>query len=250
MAFTDSVDNLLVKAHLSQVPRPILVGTLVILIAAVILSLVQVWSLFSPRALDVDTSSSIVYEEHSNSTALPVSGNADDTHATQESSLSDAEQTEIYEKSYVYVHVAGAVEHPGVYAVIADGRVKHAVEAAGGLREDAASDAVNLARAIQDGEQVYIPTYDEVHTSQVQYSADQSWNPLASDLSSDVSQKININTANAQELESLPGVGPSTAKKILADRQSNGLFSSPQDIMRVSGIGEKKYEELESYICV
>lgn len=145
----------------------------------------------------------------------------------------------------VVVHVSGAVASPGVYEVNEGARVQDAVDAAGGFSADAAIDAVNLARILSDGEQVLIPTEDQVADGMVSRPTD-----AGSPGDSSASEPVNINTAGADELDSLPGVGPATAQAIIDEREANGPFESVEDIQRVSGIGEKKFEKLKDSIRV
>ena len=142
----------------------------------------------------------------------------------------------------IAVHVSGAVAAPGVYELEEGARVADAVEHAGGFLEGAAENALNLARVLNDGEQVVVPTAGE---QAAQQSAAE-----ASGGAAGVGGKVNINTASVEQLDTLPGVGESTAQKIIADREANGPFSSPEDLKRVSGIGDKKYAELADLITV
>ncbi len=156
-------------------------------------------------------------------------------------------ETELTTSSFV-VHVDGAVLTPGVYRLEGDDlRLQDAVDAAGGLLEEADTTSVNLASLIEDGTKIYIPYEGEEVDATTTVSTQGT--STTSD-SSNSSGLININTATAEELDELPGVGPSTAAAIIQDREENGPFSSPEDIMRVSGIGEKKYAKMEAYICV
>ncbi len=152
--------------------------------------------------------------------------------------------------SEVTVYVSGCVTEPGVYSLGANARVNDAVNAAGGFGEGAATDAVNLARTVADGEQIDIPTEEEVEAGSA--SGDASGVPLAAGLETpDVaSGLVNINTADAMQLQALPGVGEVTAEKIIASREEEGPFQSPEDIKRVSGIGDKKYAEMADRITV
>ncbi|MBX9034741.1 ComEA family DNA-binding protein [Gordonibacter massiliensis (ex Traore et al. 2017)] len=135
------------------------------------------------------------------------------------------------------VHVGGAVSAPGVYDLAEGARVLDAIEAAGGFADGAARDALNLARAVSDGEQVVVPSEADAAAA-------------AQGSSAAVGGKININTASAAELDALPGVGASTAEKIVADREANGPFKTAEDLKRVSGIGDKKFAALADAICV
>lgn len=148
------------------------------------------------------------------------------------------------------VDVSGAVLHPGVYQLNkSDVRVIDAVEAAGGLTDDADRARINLAQALRDGEKVYVPHVDE------QLPPEVSATPATPSLStapekSSTPSLVNINTADAEVLKSLPGVGDATAAAIIEEREIRGAFESIEDIMRVSGIGQKKFEKLKDAICV
>jgi len=164
-----------------------------------------------------------------------------------------AEQTEepgqAVSEGRVKVHVAGCVAAPGVVVLAEGSRVADAVAAAGGLSEGAAADAVNLARVIQDGEQVLIPTAEQATTGSACPQGTDGDAGGQQGAASDAGV-VNINTAGTGELQSLPGIGPSTAAKIVEDRKANGPFKSRDDLKRVSGIGEKKYEGIADLICV
>ena len=137
----------------------------------------------------------------------------------------------------VVVHVDGAVAAPGVYELPAGSRANDAVAAAGGLVEGADTSALNLASVLTDGEKIDVPLEGEANAT------------IAPAVPS-VGSPVNLNTATAAELDELPGIGEATAAAIIEDREQNGPFASPEDLMRVSGIGEKKYERLEGLVCV
>ena len=146
----------------------------------------------------------------------------------------------------IFVHIDGAVVAPGVYELTeAHPRVNDAVMAAGGLAEDADTSALNLAAVLSDGEKIHVPRQGEVVAGQASSGA-----ASGSDAGASSSGVININTATAEELDSLPGIGPSTAAAIVEDRERNGPFASPEDLMRVSGIGEGKFSKLKDQIRV
>lgn len=147
----------------------------------------------------------------------------------------------------VVVHVDGAVVNSGVYELRSEiPRVGDAVDAAGGLVEGADTTSMNLAAPLGDGQKVHVPLQGEVASAEAGDAAGS-----ASAGSSDVgSSLVNINSATVEELDSLPGVGPSTAAAIVEDRDANGPFSSPEDLTRVSGIGEKKFAKLRDHVCV
>ncbi len=144
------------------------------------------------------------------------------------------------------VHVDGAVASPGVYAIEGSGkRVNDAVERAGGLLTDADTAALNLAAPLADGQKIHIPFIGETDSRPIENS---SVDTESND--SGGSTLININTASETELCELPGVGEATASAIIEERTQGGPFVNPEDIMRVTGIGEKKYAKLEGLICV
>lgn len=143
------------------------------------------------------------------------------------------------EEKVVVVHVGGAVAAPGVYELPEGSRVRDALAAAGGLASDAAEDALNQARVASDGEQIIVPTVEESLAAAPSAGAAPS-----------AAGKVNINRAGEAELDALPGIGAATARKIIADREENGPFSSPEDLKRVAGIGDKKYEDLADLISV
>lgn len=138
------------------------------------------------------------------------------------------------------VDVDGAVASPGVVEVPAGSRVADAIDAAGGLAEDADVSGVNRAAPLADGEKVYIPRAGEAAQAPA----------AAGSPPGEEAALVNINTADLSELDELPGIGPATAQAIIDEREANGPFTSIEDIMRVSGIGEKKFEKLADRICV
>jgi competence protein ComEA len=143
--------------------------------------------------------------------------------------------------SPVVVHVDGAVANPGVYELRAvTPRARDAIEAAGGLTEDADTTGLNLAQAVADGTKVHVPHAGEAAVQATQPSTG----------GGGTAGPVNINTAGADELKALPGVGDATAASIIREREEHGPFTSPEDIMRVSGIGEKKFEKIRDGICV
>lgn len=143
----------------------------------------------------------------------------------------------------IVVQVTGAVPRPGVYALAQGSRVQDAISAAGGFLAEANKDGINLARALDDGEQLDIP-YTEGNSPVILDA------PTAVATSPSSAELININTASASELDSLPGIGPTTAQKIIAYREQNGPFVSKEDIVNVSGIGPGTYERIKDLITV
>lgn len=147
----------------------------------------------------------------------------------------------------LWVHVAGSVVNPGVYALAPGSRVKDAVAAAGGPSADSEISSVNLAAEISDGEQVFVPSKNDPGATGSAPSAPGSRGGSGQKSGS---QKVNINKADATQLEALPGVGPSTAEKIIAFRKTNGPFKSVEELQRVDGIGEAKLRQLVPHVTV
>ena len=188
-------------------------------------------------------------ESAASSVIATQSGSKNEMNADESSGKANANKSETT-PTEVWVHVDGAVLTPGVYAVsTAKPRVKDAIDLAGGLASDADTTAINLAEQLADGQKIYIPHQGEAPVASPQAAETPAGNPVeASGQTS--SGLININSATEAELLTLPGVGEATAAAIVEERNNGGPFSAPEDIMRVSGIGEKKYEKMKEHICV
>ena len=162
---------------------------------------------------------------------------------TQEALPERAEESPLI----VVVDVQGAVVSPSVVRLDEGARVEDAIAAAGGLAEDADVSNINRAEILHDGEKIYIPAEEE-DTSALPAATSDSFA-----VGTDPEQGqglININTATAEELETLKGVGPATANKIIEYRTTYGAFESVEDIKNVSGIGDKTFEGLKDQITV
>jgi competence protein ComEA len=177
-----------------------------------------------------------------------------------------------------FVHIVGAVVHPGVYEVSADARLGDVVVLAGGFTGNAAQASVNLARLVTDGEQVIVLTADEIAaaTAAPPSAPARSSAPLPSTAAAQPGSAsggaapappappvpteppgqetspglVNVNLADASELETLPGIGPATAAAIIEEREQNGPFATVDDLIRVTGIGEKKLAAIRDLVCV
>ena len=160
---------------------------------------------------------------------------------TGEEEQNDAADPDTTDADEFCVHVCGCVNSPGVYFLAAGSRVYQAVEAAGGLTDEAAGWYINQAAYVSDGEQIYIPSEEEAESGDVASAAAGQ---------EDDDDLININTATAEELTELSGIGESKAAAIIAYREENGDFSSIEEIMNVSGIGEGTYEQFKDKIKV
>jgi competence protein ComEA len=163
------------------------------------------------------------------------------THSTAPTATSVAQPTTTVATAIV-VYVAGAVATPGVYTLGGSARVTDALAAAGGARTDADLDVVNLAAAVHDGERVYVPVEGEVIPVVV-----------AGDPAIEVTMPagpVNVNTATADQLDVLPGVGPTTAAAIIAHRQQHGPFQTVDQLADVRGIGPAKLDALRPLVTV
>lgn len=145
------------------------------------------------------------------------------------------------------VHVAGAVVRPGVYDLEDGSRVDDAVEAAGGFVAEADKNALNLAAFLEDGERLDIPYVAGFVPEEDQgfvVVTEGTPSPLAGE------ELININTASIEELDKLPGIGQTTAVRIIDYRTANGPFATIEDIVNVSGIGPATFDEIKDLITV
>ena len=182
--------------------------------------------------------------------------------------LEENEETTKENTNKIVVHVSGAVNKEGIVELEENSRISDAISKAEGLKENADTKKINLAYKLEDGMKIYIPTIEESmnqneqNQNESQSLMDQTSQYITS--SSEIIQdgqtngtsetktneKININTATQTELETLPGIGPSTSLKIVNYRKENGNFKTIEDIKEVSGIGEVKYENIKDLICV
>jgi len=157
------------------------------------------------------------------------------------------EESQEVDSDQILVHVAGAVEKPGLYQLPGDARVNDALVAAGGLSEDAHREwfakNVNLAQNVSDGVKLYVPFAGE--TGSVSSGGGNNGLVMGSQ-----SGAVNINTASQAELETLPKIGPATAQKIISYREQSGGFKSIEELTKAPGIGEKTLEVLRNQITV
>lgn len=139
----------------------------------------------------------------------------------------------------IRVHVTGAVKVPGVYSLPETARMEDAIQAAGGLQDEADPQSLNLAATLVDGQRIYIPLAQELTLTTDERG-----------LSVETSTLVNINTASLAELDSLPGIGEVKAQAIFDYRQNNGLFTALEDLMKVEGISQSLFEKLKDLITL
>ena len=152
-----------------------------------------------------------------------------------------AEKTEVSttQEAVIFVDIKGAVKNPGVYQMKSRDRVKDALDAAGGLTDEADSQKVNLAQRVEDQMVIVVPKVGEEATE-----------IPAGAMSKEASKegKVNINTATVEELKTLKGVGEKKAEAIIEYRKKNGSFKTKEDLMKVRGIGKKLFESFQERI--
>ena len=191
--------------------------------------------------------------------------NADDSIEEASDALADnTEKTENIEtndsQSFV-VYVSGYVNNPGVYELSAGSRVIDAIDAAGGYSKEAYDNYLNLASLISDGQMIYVPSEEEVESGSIERGVASGADGSGAGgvtggngggnggNSSDSGTLVNINQASKEELMTLPGIGESKADKIIAYREANGRFNSPEGIMEISGIKDGLYNKIKDKIC-
>ena len=152
-----------------------------------------------------------------------------------------AEKTEVSttQETVIFVDIKGAVKNPGVYQMKVGDRVKDAIDAAGGLTEEADSQKVNLAKRLEDQMVIVVPKVGE---EAEEIPAGETRNEATKE------GKVNINTATVEELKTLKGVGEKKAEAIIEYRKKNGSFQTKEDLMKVRGIGKKLFESFQERI--
>ncbi|MGB4515476.1 MAG: helix-hairpin-helix domain-containing protein [Bacillota bacterium] len=188
--------------------------------------------------------SPVVVYSHPATASLIDTGSSgkESTSGGEDSPLHATVREEAEETEELVVHVCGAVKNPGVYTLPKGARIADAVNLAGGLEDSAMEEAVNMAMKVEDSMQINIP-----HISSVPVSIEAS--VTIPDSASQMG-KVNLNTATLSQLESLPGIGPALAERILEFRAAYGKFDRPEDLLNVSGIGEKKYAAIKDLVTV
>lgn len=164
-------------------------------------------------------------------------------YSEAESSTEKEEETQ--EK--IKVHIIGAIQDEGIIEIDKDSRIADVIEEAGGTTEEADLSKVNLAYEVKDGQKIYIPNLEE--SIEEEYVTEDAGEGVLPEEHTK-NEKVNINTAKQTELETLSGIGPSTALKIINYRNENGEFKSIEDIKNVPGIGESKFESIKEDICI
>lgn len=171
-----------------------------------------------------------------------------ETVTSQENRLDETENdltddTEIMPLEKIFVDLDGCVKNPGVYEIDEGTRLHEVIELAGGLTKRADTTLINQAEVLVDGQKILIPEKSEQDETEVQKDGAKNGAVTADG-------RININLADADMLQEIPGVGPATAEKILSYREINGKFKTVEEIKNVSGIGEKTFEKMKDMITI
>ena len=200
-----------------------------------------------------------IYSENTNFLSIQEQNLEIDEQESEKSNTENNNTTnEIKEENVIIVHVSGAVNQPGIVELSENSRIADAIERAGGLKDEACIDEINLAYMIEDGIKIHIPTIEEQKKKDEDGDKTENSNLYITGESKTTEKnnnqkktgKININSATQEELETLPGIGPTIALKIINYRKENGKFKSIEDIKEVSGIGESKFNSIKDMISV
>lgn len=228
-------------------------ASIAVLVAAVVAVAAAWWLLKPPAAAPIETRIPLAGDVSGTDRSSP----APPSTATGPRSIPSASTTEVA-ADHVVVQAAGAVRSPGVYRLRSGARVDDLVRAAGGLAGDADADRVNLAAPLSDGERVWLPRLGEAEPPEVVAGAGGGPSGAGrvpstgtgSGSAGTTSGPVDLNSASAAELETLPGVGPATAASIVAYREEHGRLGSVDDLLEVRGIGEAKLEQIRPMATV
>lgn len=213
-----------------------LAGLCVLLLGALVVTGLVLWDVRErPSALApaAGIGHAVHLDEHGHAASVPTEAAPADLHAGGNGDVAPT------------VHVSGAVQAPGVVTLPAGSRVHDAIAAAGGLASVAEASALNLARIVVDGEQIHVPAVGE-HDPE----ASGPGPPEAASGGIAPDGRVDVNRASAEQLESLPGIGPAKAAAIITHRETEGPFAVPGDLRAVPGIGERTFQQLADLVTV
>ena len=175
---------------------------------------------------------------------------ADNTNVTDDGNDIDNTNQVTEEVVEIAVHITGEVKKQGLIYLKEGSRVADAIEKAGGETKNADLSQINLAYVLQDGQKIYVPNKNEKISQYITGNSGNNGTEENNNINSKEDKKVNINTANQSELDSLPGIGPSIAQKIIDYREENGNFKTIEELQNVKGIGDAKYEEIKDRVTV
>ena len=198
------------------------------------------------------------------SSNLEINGVNEEEKSKVENGVDSEEKEDENSENKIIVHISGEVKNQGVVELEENSRVNDAIEKAGGVTENAYMKDINLAYKLEDGMKIYIPSKEEVENSKnngtsvnggvsssneyYSYGENTNGSSNVNSKKDESNKKVNINTANKEELDTLPGIGEATAGKIIDYRNKNGKFKTKEEIKEVSGIGDSKYERIKDLI--
>ena len=172
------------------------------------------------------------------------------TNILENTEENDNNKKESESKQKIIVYITGEINNPGIYEIEENSRIADCIEKAGGTKQNADITDINLAEVLEDGEKIHI---EEININTQTNNTEKKNTESSSKTTTESKQKnvkININTAIQTELETLPGIGPSTATKIIEYRKEKGKFKNIEEIKNVNGIGESKYQKIKELIKV
>lgn len=175
------------------------------------------------------------------------------SNSSSASSVQSTANSSSQQSKTVTCDISGAVKHQGVYTLKNGARLQELIEAAGGVKNNAQLKAVNRAVLLKDQDKIHIPYKGEkvdTATTVTQNSASNAAETTSGSADSNSGEKVNLNTANAQELQKLNGIGEKKAEQIVAYREQNGEFKKIEDLEQVSGIGEKTFAALKDQLTI
>lgn len=223
-------------------------------ILAVIIVIVTAFLFFGPKGKNENVTLENKKDEISSEKASETANDGENSEVAEESD----KEKETQGGGKIFIDIAGEVKNPGVYEVTSDSRIFEAIEKAGGLTEKADTTNVNQAETVKDGQKISIPKKGATAQSSggsggepsqtTSAPASNAQNSAGTDPASGA--KININSADSSQLQTISGIGPSTAEKIIRYRTSKGAFKSIDDLKKVNGIGDKKLEKLRPYVTI
>lgn len=223
-------------------------------ILAVIIVIVTAFLFFGPKGKNENVTLENKKDEISSEKASEMANDGENSEVAEESD----KEKETQGGGKIFIDIAGEVKNPGVYEVTSDSRIFEAIEKAGGLTEKADTTNVNQAETVKDGQKISIPKKGATAQSSggsggepsqtTSAPASNAQNSAGTDPASGA--KININSADSSQLQTISGIGPSTAEKIIRYRTSKGAFKSIDDLKKVNGIGDKKLEKLRPYVTI
>lgn len=192
----------------------------------------------------------IIDSNHKDNLMIISSVNGEEKNIASKNSQVIAEKD--IDEEICIIHITGAVKKPGVYKLVKGKRIIDAVKIAGGEGKNANLDAVNLAAHLYDGQKIIIPFANDNDTGKTTLPSSKNLQAFSNNQNIATSNKkpTNLNAANSLELENLPGIGPVLANRIIEYRETNGTFRYVEEIMNVTGVGEKKFQSIKEHITV